>query len=37
MQPGISGDVINAARQAYSSVGDVTINITWHTQNYYQI
>ena len=28
MQPGISGDRINAARQAYSSVGDVTIDIT---------
>jgi len=28
MQPGISGDIINAARQAYSSVGDVTIDIT---------
>jgi hypothetical protein len=33
MQPGISGDVINSARQAYSAVGNVTINITWHTQN----
>ena len=28
MQPGISGDVINAARQAYSNVGDVTIVIS---------
>ena len=28
MQPGISGDLINSARQAYSSVGDVTIVIT---------
>jgi hypothetical protein len=28
MQPGISGDVINAARQAYSAVGNVTITIS---------
>jgi hypothetical protein len=35
MQPAISGDVINARRQAYSNVGDVTIDITWHIQNYY--
>jgi hypothetical protein len=28
MQPGISGDIINANRSAYSNVGDVTINIT---------
>ena len=28
MEPGISGDVINSRRQAYSNVGDVTINIT---------
>jgi hypothetical protein len=33
MQPGISGDIINAKRSAYSAVGNVTINITWHTQN----
>jgi hypothetical protein len=33
MQPGISGDVINSKRSAYSSVGNVTIIITWHTQN----
>jgi len=37
MQPGISGDIINSARQAYLDVGEVTIDITWHTQNYYQI
>jgi len=28
MQPGISGDVINTRRSAYSAVGNVTINIT---------
>ena len=28
MQPGISGDVINSKRSAYSSVGNVTIIIT---------
>lgn len=28
MEPGISGDVINSKRQAYSNVGNVTINIT---------
>ena len=28
MQPGISGDIINARRSAYTGVGDVTINIT---------
>ena len=28
MEPGISGDVINANRSAYSAVGNVTINIT---------
>jgi hypothetical protein len=33
MQPGISGDVINSARQVYSNIGDVTIVISWHTQN----
>jgi hypothetical protein len=33
MQPGISGDIINSARQAYSNIGDVTIVISWHTQN----
>jgi len=33
MQPGISGDIINTRRSAYSAVGNVTINITWHTQN----
>jgi hypothetical protein len=33
MQPGISGDTINSKRSAYSAVGNVTIIITWHTQN----
>jgi hypothetical protein len=28
MQPGISGDIINTRRSAYSAVGNVTINIT---------
>ena len=28
MQPGISGDIINANRSAYSAVGNVTISIT---------
>ena len=28
MQPGISGDIINTRRAAYTGVGDVTINIT---------
>ena len=28
MQPGISGDIINTRRAAYSGVGDVTISIT---------
>jgi hypothetical protein len=28
MEPGISGDVINANRSAYSAVGNVTISIT---------
>lgn len=28
MQPGISGDIINAGRSAYTGVGDVTISIT---------
>jgi hypothetical protein len=28
MQPGISGDVINTNRSAYSAVGNVTISIT---------
>ena len=28
LEPAISGDVINARRQAYSGVGDVTIDIT---------
>jgi hypothetical protein len=35
MQPGISGDIINYKRSALASVGDVTIVISWHTQNYY--
>jgi hypothetical protein len=34
MQPGISGDIINYKRAAATSVGDVTIVIAWHTQNY---
>jgi hypothetical protein len=33
MLPGISGDIINEKRSAYSAVGNITINITWHTQN----
>ena len=33
MQPGISGDIINTRRQANIALGNVTINITWHTQN----
>jgi hypothetical protein len=33
MQPGISGDIINTRRSAYSAVGNVTIVISWHTQN----
>jgi hypothetical protein len=37
MQPGISGDEINYKRSAATSVGDVTIIISWHTQNYYLI
>ena len=28
MQPGISGDIINVNRSAYSAVGNVTISIT---------
>jgi hypothetical protein len=28
MQPGISGDIINTRRAAYTGVGNVTINIT---------
>jgi len=28
MQPGISGDIINTRRAAYTGVGEVTINIT---------
>jgi hypothetical protein len=28
MQPGISGDIINTRRSAYTGVGDVTIIIT---------
>ena len=28
MQPGISGDIINARRSAYTGVGNVTISIT---------
>ena len=28
MQPGISGDIINTRRSAYSAVGNVTISIT---------
>jgi len=28
MQPGISGDIINSNRSAYSAVGNVTISIT---------
>jgi len=28
MQPGISGDIINTRRSAYTGVGDVTISIT---------
>lgn len=28
MQPGISGDIINSKRSAYSAVGNVTISIT---------
>lgn len=28
MEPGISGDIINSRRQAYSNVGSVNINIT---------
>jgi hypothetical protein len=28
MQPGISGDIINTRRSAYTGVGDVTITIT---------
>ena len=28
MQPGISGDIINSRRSAYTGVGDVTISIT---------
>jgi hypothetical protein len=37
MQPGISGDIINSRRSAATSVGNVTIVISWHTQNYYLI
>jgi hypothetical protein len=37
MQPGISGDIINYLRSATTSVGNVTITISWHTQNYYLI
>jgi hypothetical protein len=33
MQPGISGDIINANRSAYTGAGEVTIEISWHTQN----
>jgi hypothetical protein len=28
MQPGISGDIINAKRSAYTGIGNVTISIT---------
>jgi hypothetical protein len=28
MQPGISGDIINTRRAAYTGVGEVTVNIT---------
>jgi hypothetical protein len=37
MQPGISGDIINSRRSAVANVGNVTIVISWHTQNYYLI
>jgi hypothetical protein len=37
MMPGISGDIINTNRSAYTAVGRVTIRISWHTLNYYQI
>jgi hypothetical protein len=33
MEPGISGDIINSKRSAYSAVGNITIIIIWHTQN----
>jgi hypothetical protein len=33
MEPGISGDIINANRQANIFLGSITIDITWHTLN----
>jgi hypothetical protein len=37
MQPEESANTINYKRSAYTAVGNVTIVISWRTQNYYQI